>query len=61
MGQFLHNNIVRLHGVVTEEESMMIVLEYMPKGDLRDILLKIQIKYAFSHLHANICIKLLFL
>ena len=45
MGQFLHNNVVRLHGVVTEEENMMIVLEYMPKGDLRDILLKLQMKY----------------
>ena len=36
MGQFVHDNVVRLHGVVTEEENMMIVLEYMPKGDLRD-------------------------
>ena len=35
MGQFQHNNIVQLHGVVTEEENMMIVLEYMAKGDLR--------------------------
>ena len=45
MGQFLHNNIVRMHGVVTEEENMMIVLEYIPKGDLREILLKMQMKY----------------
>ena len=44
MGQFLHDNIVKLHGVVTEEENMMIVLEYMPKGDLSEILLKTQIK-----------------
>ena len=36
MGQFVHNNVVQLHGVVTEEENMMIVLEYMPKGDLQD-------------------------
>ena len=34
MGQFVHNNVVQLHGVVTKEENMMIVLEYMPKGDL---------------------------
>ena len=34
MGQFVHNNVVQLHGVVTEEENMMIVLEYIPKGDL---------------------------
>ena len=40
MGQFVHNNVVQLHGVVTEEENMMIVLEYMPKGDLKNNLLK---------------------
>ena len=39
MGQFQHSNVVQLHGVVTEEENMMIVLEYMPKGDLREFLL----------------------
>ena len=38
MGQFVHNNVVQLHGVVTEEENMMIVLEYMPKGDLKGFL-----------------------
>ena len=38
MGQFVHNNVVQLHGVVTEEDNMMIILEYMPKGDLRDLL-----------------------
>ena len=53
MGQFLHNNVIRLHGVVTEEENMMIVLEYMPKGDLRDVLLKMQMKYGYSHLRNN--------
>ena len=50
MGQFLHNNVIRLHGVVTEEENMMIVLEYMPRGDLRDVLLNMQMKYRCSHL-----------
>ena len=40
MGQFVYNNVVQLHGVVTEEENMMIVLEYMPKGDLQNHLLK---------------------
>ena len=40
MGQFVHNNVVQLHGVLTEEENMMIVLEYMPKGDLQNHLLK---------------------
>ena len=42
MGQFKHDNVVQLHGVVTEEENMMIVLEYMPKGDLQNHLLKIK-------------------
>ena len=42
MGQFLHDNVVRMHGVVTEEENMMIVLEYMPKGDLLNHLLTIK-------------------
>ena len=44
MGQFVHNNVVQLHGVVTEEEKMMIVLEYMPKGDLQKFLLGMQSK-----------------
>ena len=42
MGQFVHNNVVQLHGIVTEEENMMIILEYMPKGDLRNHLSKIK-------------------
>ena len=44
MGQFVHNNVVQLHGVVTEEENIMIVLEYMPKGDLREYLIDIKYK-----------------
>ena len=44
MGQFIHNNVVRLHGVVTKEENMMIVLEYMPKGDLQKFLHRMQSK-----------------
>ena len=42
MGQFIHSNVVQLHGVVTEEENMMIILEYMPKGDLQNHLLKMR-------------------
>ena len=42
MGQFVHNNVVQLHGVVTEKENMMIVLEYMPKGDLRKYLINLK-------------------
>ena len=41
MGQFKHKNVVRLHGVVMEE-CMMIVLEYMSKGDLREFLMDLK-------------------
>ena len=42
MGQFQHNNVVQLHGVVTEEENMMIVLEYLLKGNLREFLIDLK-------------------
>ena len=42
MGQFKHKNVVRLHGVVMEKEHMMIVLEYMSKGDLRNFLMDLK-------------------
>ena len=45
MGQFVHNNVVQLHGVVTEEENMMIILEYTPKGDLCEFLIKLKTTY----------------
>ena len=48
MGQFVHNNVVQLHGVVTEEENMMIVLEYMPKGDLREFLINLKNTYVVN-------------
>ena len=41
MCQFDHENVIKLHGVVTEAPSM-IVLEYMSRGDLRSLLLKLQ-------------------
>ena len=41
MCQFDHENIVKLHGVVTET-PIMIVLEYMSRGDLRNLLLNLQ-------------------
>ena len=46
MGQFECTNIVRLYGVVTEVRDAMIVLEYMPKGDLREFLMDLKNKYA---------------
>jgi len=42
MGQFQHNNVIQLHGVVTEEDNMMIVLEYMLKGNLHELLLNLK-------------------
>ena len=41
MCQFDHQNVIKLHGVVTEA-PIMIVLEYMSHGDLRDFLIGLQ-------------------
>ena len=43
MCQFDHENVIKLYGVVTETPRM-IVLEYMSRGDLRNLLLKLQSK-----------------
>jgi len=41
MCQFDHENVIKLYGVVTEA-PVMIVLEYMSRGDLRNLLLQLQ-------------------
>ena len=41
MCQFDHQNVIKLHGVVTEAPAM-IVLEYMSRGDLRNMLMQLQ-------------------
>ncbi|XP_065899401.1 uncharacterized protein [Dysidea avara] len=41
MCQFHHENVIKLYGVVTDAPAM-IVLEYMSRGDLREILIKLQ-------------------
>ena len=41
MCQFDHQNVIKLHGVVTET-PVMIVLEYVARGDLKDFLMNIQ-------------------
>ena len=41
MGQFLHENVIHLHGMIKDDPSM-IVLEYAMKGDLRQCLMKLQ-------------------
>ena len=41
MCQFDHQNVIKLHGVVTET-PIMIVLEYMSHGDLRNLLIKLR-------------------
>ena len=48
MGQFEDSYIVKLHGVVTEVPDAMIVLELMPKGDLRECLFELKEKYKFK-------------
>ena len=42
MGQFKNNHIVELYGVVTENANTMIVLEYMPKRDLQQLLIDLR-------------------
>ncbi|XP_062502678.1 ephrin type-A receptor 4a-like [Corticium candelabrum] len=37
-GQFRHRNVVRLHGVVTIGSPIMLVLEYMQNGDMKNYL-----------------------
>ena len=51
MGQFEGDNIVRLYGVVTEVRDAMIVLEYMPKGDLQEFLIDLKNKYVSNQEH----------
>ena len=41
MCQFDHQNVIKLHGVVTEA-PIMIVLEYVARGDLKEFLMSIQ-------------------
>ena len=45
MGQFEADNIVHLHGVVTEVQDAMILLEYMSKGDLREFVIDLKNTY----------------
>ena len=42
MCQFDHQNVIKLHGVVTETPTM-IVLEYVARGDLKDFLMNLQL------------------
>ena len=46
MCQFDHENVIKLYGVVTEA-PIMIVLEYMSRGDLRNLLLNLQSSLVF--------------
>ena len=51
MCQFDHQNVIKLHGVVTEAPAM-IVLEYMSHGDLRNLLLKLRF---YTKVYTYIC------
>ncbi|XP_019849278.1 PREDICTED: uncharacterized protein LOC109580485 isoform X2 [Amphimedon queenslandica] len=50
MGQFTHKNIVKLHGVVTVGEPVMMLLEFMPRGELRAYLRSIKSKLSASNI-----------
>ena len=41
MCQFDHQNVIKLHGVVIEA-PVMIVLEYLARGDLKEFLMNLQ-------------------
>ena len=41
MCQFDHQNVIKLHGVVTET-PVMIVLEYVARGNLREFLMNLR-------------------
>ena len=41
MCQFDHQNVIKLHGVVTEA-PIMIALEYAARGDLKEFLMNLQ-------------------
>ncbi|XP_065906945.1 uncharacterized protein [Dysidea avara] len=57
MCQFDHENVVKLHGVVTDE-PVMIVLEYVSRGDLRNLLIQLQPSIGTS-VHAKLPLLLL--
>ena len=61
MGQFENNYIVKLHGVVTEVPNAMIVLELMPKGDLREFLFHLKEMYEFKQARTKIIYHLVFI
>ena len=44
MCQFDHENVIKLYGVVTNAPAM-IILEYMSRGDLRNVLMHLQPSY----------------
>ena len=48
MGQFEDIHIVKLHGVVTEFQNTMIILEYMPKGDLQELLVELKQRFEIN-------------
>ena len=54
MGQFEDDYIVHLHGVVTAVQNPMIVLEYMPKGDLHKVLMNLRKTYV-NMSYNNLC------
>ena len=62
MGQFEDEYIVQLHGVVTEVECPMIILEYMPKGDLNKFLKNLKEMYAKTHVLQNfVCLTITYI
>ncbi|CAI7999070.1 Tyrosine-protein kinase STK [Geodia barretti] len=42
MGQFRHPNVVKLHGIVREQQTVLLVIELLAKEDLREHLLTLR-------------------
>lgn len=54
MGQFDHPNVIKLYGVMTRVEPVMIVMEYMEKGSLYYYLRVSGVRISALHVHATI-------
>ena len=54
MGQFDHPNVIKLYGVLTRVEPVMIVMEYMEKGSLYYYLRVSSVRTSALYVHVHI-------
>ena len=53
MGQFDHPNVIKLYGVLTRVEPVMIVMEYMEKGSLYYYLRVSSVRTSALYVHVH--------